>query len=912
MSQDFSRKNLRGRSFKGQDLTGADFSYADIRGADFTNAILRGANFSYAKAGLQHHWAISLVILSFLLATVSGLTSAIASAWIYYVLINVPTAIGLILLAVSFISSIRKALEAAIWTVPVAAIVGVAMAVTGTATLPVAVSIPGAVVLFVSGTILAALAVAGAVVASAAYAGVATLIVALVVTLVYAGIKAGAVASFFILLGGYIGWQASVGEPKFAFIRKIAIAFAATGGTSFRGTDLTDANFTQAILKCTKFIGANLTRTVFYKAKKLLFARVGKSILEPVFIRTLLVTGNGQYKSYVGVNLRGANLIGADLRGANLKGSNISEATFQGANLEMANFAITEAIGTDFSSAQMTGACLESWNINSSTKLDNIDCRFIYLLEYPHPGTDDRERCPSSGEFAPGEFTKLFQEFLNTVDLIFRSGVDWKAFIAAFKKVQVENENTEVTIQSIENKGDGVVVVRVSVTPDTNKAKIHREFTENYELALKAIEEKYQAKLESKDEQITVYRQQLEDSRQREIQQNSNMKEIIEILAKPAVNLPVNESEVKAIALRQTAVNLVVLTLGFGDLEKGFPCVIAQIWTEIDRLPIQHPGELPPAPNISVLYEEWQSIYHRLELSYRMKKPQFQASNFSRKGIDQIAVELEYSLNKWLNSEEFLPIDRILRERFKRSDEIQVIIQSQNIEVRRLPWHLWDFFKAYRKAEIALSLPFYDRALKTAVTRDRIKILSILGSDREINLDEDKQSLTQFDAETSFLVKPNRQELDAQLWDEKGWDILCFSGHSSSEIDGSTGYISINDTDKLTITDLKNGLKTALDRGLQIAIFNSCDGLGLANQLAQLHIPQVIIFREPVPDIVAQEFLKNFLTAFTSGKSFYLAVREARERLQSLEDRFPCASWLPVICQNPAEVPPSWYSLQNP
>ncbi len=105
----------------------------------------------------------------------------------------------------------------------------------------------------------------------------------------------------------------------------------------------------------------------------------------------------------------------------------------------------------------MTGACVEAWNIKSSTKLDNVDCRFIYLLENPKPGTDDRERRPSSGEFQPGEFTKLFEEVLNTVDLIFRDGIDWKAFVAAFKKVQVENEDTELAIQSIENKGDGVV-----------------------------------------------------------------------------------------------------------------------------------------------------------------------------------------------------------------------------------------------------------------------------------------------------------------------------------------------------------------------------------------------------------------------------------------------------------------------
>jgi hypothetical protein len=31
-------------------------------------------------------------------------------------------------------------------------------------------------------------------------------------------------------------------------------------------------------------------------------------------------------------------------------------------------------------------------------------------------------------------------------------------------------------------------------------------------------------------------------------------------------------------------------------------------------------------------------------------------------------------------------------------------------------------------------------------------------------------------------------------------------------------------------------------------------------------------------------------------------VREAREKLQGLEDRYPCATWLPVICQNPSNI----------
>lgn len=104
------------------------------------------------------------------------------------------------------------------------------------------------------------------------------------------------------------------------------------------------------------------------------------------------------------------------------------------------------------------GACIEAWNMDATTTLEDVDCQHIFLLEEPNEyGTCERRS--SSGSFAPGEFTKLFQEVLSTIDLIFQDGIAWKAFVTAFKSLQVQNQDTELTIQSIENKGDGVVVV---------------------------------------------------------------------------------------------------------------------------------------------------------------------------------------------------------------------------------------------------------------------------------------------------------------------------------------------------------------------------------------------------------------------------------------------------------------------
>jgi hypothetical protein len=141
--------------------------------------------------------------------------------------------------------------------------------------------------------------------------------------------------------------------------------------------------------------------------------------------------------------------------------------------------------------------------------------------------------------------------------------------------------------------------------------------------------------------------------------------------------------------------------------------------------------------------------------------------------------------------------------------------------------------------------------------------------------------------------------------------VLFFAGHSQSE--GETGRIYINENAKnnsLTVEQLEEALTEAIAHGLKIAIFNSCDGLGLANALSKLNIPVVIVMREPVPNRVAQEFFNYFLEAFAiERRSLPLAVRQARRKLQALEDEYPGASWLPILCQNPAAKTPIWLKL---
>lgn len=366
----------------------------------------------------------------------------------------------------------------------------------------------------------------------------------------------------------------------------------------------------------------------------------------------------------------------------------------------------------------------------------------------------------------------------------------------------------------------------------------------------------------------------------------------------------------------------VVINLGHGDLRQGCPHITARLWTDQHPGAEQFVGNLPAAPEIAACYISWRSTYLALCNRLVIRSPLDEELEIEEGGVTQVSQvsfqefsqQLKQQINQWLRSNSFLNIERQLRSQLSPSEEIRVIFEAENDLTRRLPWHCWDFFRDYPKAEMALSRAEYKRRdfSQLQAPRKKVRILAILGNCQNIDVELERQFLQRLrEAETTFLVMPSRQEFNQQLWHPSGWDILFFAGHSQTQ--GETGRIYINENpinNSLTIEQLEDALNTAIDKGLKLAIFNSCDGVGLAQALAKLHIPQVIVMREPVPNRVAQEFLRCFLEAFAVEElSLYLAVRQARQQLQGLEDDFPGASWLPVIWQNPAEVSPTWQKL---
>jgi uncharacterized protein YjbI with pentapeptide repeats len=292
---------------------------------------------------------------------------------------------------------------------------------------------------------------------------------------------------------------------------------ARLSGAKFNRANLSDANFSGANLSNVFFNEANFSGAILSDAiltgidlsgfdlskTDLSRANLSGTILSGACLSGTILSGAYLNKACLsGSDLTKANLIGVDLSEFDLTELNLGEANLKEANLKFANLTRTQALGTNLTAAMLTGACIEDWHINSATNLDNVICDYIYLKN------NQQERRPSSGNFAPGEFSKLFQKALETVDLIFADGIDWKAFFESFQQLQAEYGKDTLSVQAFEKKRGNAFVVRLEVLPEANKAEIEFRIKELYEVKLRTIEEIYRYQLQAKDEQINIYREQ--------------------------------------------------------------------------------------------------------------------------------------------------------------------------------------------------------------------------------------------------------------------------------------------------------------------------------------------------------------------------------------------------------------------
>lgn len=379
---------------------------------------------------------------------------------------------------------------------------------------------------------------------------------------------------------------------------------------------------------------------------------------------------------------------------------------------------------------------------------------------------------------------------------------------------------------------------------------------------------------------------------------------------------------------------LVIFRIERGSYEQGFP-VRLEIRENGRLCAPEASGTLNPAAEIPKLYRAWQKAYYEWGTACRWFRrnpletpdsatdltrgievpPHIEthyASDDRTRNLEDTADALETALNEWLDRSSLEAVKDELLHTVNYRDRARFIFQTDknNPELQQLPWELWKFIKErYQYPEVALSVR---KVPKKGNFGNPVKILVILGSDENIDVQIDWNIVqnTLPRASLEKLEKPGATEFKEKLRSQV-WDIIFFSGHTSTNHDGDDGRIWLNETEYLSPRQLEQTLEASVRRGLKLAIFNSCDGLGLARQLERLQIPHIIVMREPIHDRVAQKFLKDLLDSFAAGNSLHEALQEARDNLKLLENDSPKASWLPVLFTNPEEES-LFYRAKNP
>jgi uncharacterized protein YjbI with pentapeptide repeats len=496
-------KDLKKYSFKDKNLAGENFSNADIRSCDFSRAILEGANFRGAKAGLEPKQQRRLIAITAAMAGVAGLIAALA-AGIFFIsffeyLKSSTLIIAFALTVILAISVIKYGYIA------IAGGLAVGVAIAGAGIGELVGTLPGALVialfLIVGG--LGAITGAGIYATigkwSVLIAGFGSMAGALILPVVVrviplkgnvnhvlAGIVALVIAGAVEVLAGIVAHSALNGNERLTFIRTWAIAFAAIGGTSFYGADLTDADFTSATLKSTDLRKANLTRTRWHQAEELDRVRPGETYLRNAQIRQLVI-GKAQNKNFDGQNLRGVNLQGAILADASFIGTNLNEANLRDVDLSRAKLVQTQLDETDLIGATLTGATIEDWGITSHTKLHGVRCEYVFMRVPTKEDPNPRRKPDNWAEtFKDGDFADFIKPIVDTLDLYHNQGVDPRAIAISFKQLAENHPDAELEIVAMERRGQENFLLRATTAPEADRSALSAEYFEYYN-RLKAL-----------------------------------------------------------------------------------------------------------------------------------------------------------------------------------------------------------------------------------------------------------------------------------------------------------------------------------------------------------------------------------------------------------------------------------------
>lgn len=273
---EYRNQNLQGKSFKGQDLSHADFSGADLRGTDFSNANLTSANFSGSKTGIQKNHAVLVFLFAIVVSLLSGYIAMLTGDTIHsqiqsedpneVIVGYITLGYFVIFIGMSIWKGLFKTIRRVLVTMIIlTALLGFFAFVTGYGTGIGALKSLIALILiglmFVAGTISRA-------VAGTFASGILFIIVAMAGAMFGKSLGGGYGTVVAALACAFISKRALNQKYEHSTVKNIALIIGTYFGTSFKKSDLTNADFSGAELKNTDFSDSTRKGISWGNAKK--------------------------------------------------------------------------------------------------------------------------------------------------------------------------------------------------------------------------------------------------------------------------------------------------------------------------------------------------------------------------------------------------------------------------------------------------------------------------------------------------------------------------------------------------------------------------------------------------------------------------------------------------------------------
>lgn len=371
--------------------------------------------------------------------------------------------------------------------------------------------------------------------------------------------------------------------------------------------------------------------------------------------------------------------------------------------------------------------------------------------------------------------------------------------------------------------------------------------------------------------------------------------------------------------------NTSVFQLEVQQVEKY--CLFKLSWGQGQQL-----NETVPFPEtLSAEYQQWSANYlnfYQTALRGRVATK----GNIVQPPVDwhaklvEAEAKLLYEFHQWLRSKELFDIRSTIEQAVIDLDKegnslpVDIFLTCNILDLERLPWEAWEIGRKFaatgRIRIVRRPLNIQKPTVKPLKCNRKARILAILGDNTGLNFQAEREALDTLSpiAEVEFVgwqpgkdIELLKKEIVNSLQDEQGWDVLFFAGHSNETV-LTGGELAIAPETYLFLQELAPYLTIAKEKGLQFALFNSCNGLSLANGLINLGLSQVVVMREPIHNQVAQVFLVRFLERMAEytneRKTEYIDAHEALLyacQYLKLENHltYPSAYLIPSLFRHP-------------